>query len=453
MTYTTTHLGIASFVFYYFSPERTRAFFKNHPKTFFLLTLGTIMPDLDLLTSGHRAYGHSVFFPLILLVLSAYLPRMGVNSEDTIIKLRYFALFWLAHLIYDTTFGPVAYFWPLDNRFYDVNMGVRFDLRGNGILPITIAGLFVDVKVIDQSTGVRTFFVNWTPEQRIASFGSEITNYSIMDFMVHATLFIWYLLIVVYPVLKILILSLSSSIASHLQIIQSLTRKISDGTTSGKQVLSNLSSYQGNLMTILFLVLLGSSFFVAGPYYHKQWVDTDKSSSQYYILSNNVRLIGTREYTVPANSEFTLKVNAGQDSLNYSLFAVLVNRNIANEIKTNVTRQLDAFDAGNLTFTEFVIHYQSYIASQEIISADNIKFISNDTSADWSFASFDDKVILNGLYSWNSSLSFVMSFNYHAEWLIDRTTEYRNGLILMILVMSVAVLETARLMYTIRKNH
>ena len=188
MTWSTSHLAISSLILYFFTGKKVRKELKEKPILFFVLSLGGIIPDLDLFLPVHRTWSHSFLFPLFIMFIVLVLQRYTDLNETRLRHIKLFAFMWLTHIFLDITYGPLPLFYPLDNRYYDVSMGLVFDLTGNSLFSITIAGLFIATRISDPIAGVQVFFINWTAEERTAYFGADTLNFPISNFFLHATL-------------------------------------------------------------------------------------------------------------------------------------------------------------------------------------------------------------------------------------------------------------------------
>lgn len=80
-----------------------------------------IIPDLDLLLTGHRVYLHSIFIPLTIILISLLLRLKQKNPHHTLVVLA--ALYYLSHLLLDIS-GPVAILWPLTTVGYGIDIGI-----------------------------------------------------------------------------------------------------------------------------------------------------------------------------------------------------------------------------------------------------------------------------------------------------------------------------------------
>ena len=85
-------------------------------KRSFLYGFIGFLPDIDFFFNIHRAIFHSVFIPLILVVLAIY---MGKKYRHFLLL---FSMIYALHIIMDLPFGPTAIFYPLSSQFFIINL-------------------------------------------------------------------------------------------------------------------------------------------------------------------------------------------------------------------------------------------------------------------------------------------------------------------------------------------
>jgi len=393
-------------------PQKLRSYLKDNPKTFFFTSLGAVLPDLDIFTSGHRAYGHSVFYPLFLLVISPLVERL-FKRENLSKNIRIFGLFILSHLLYDTTFGPLALFYPIDTRFYDILIGLVIDLSTKVITPV---GFFVSVSLIDQRTGVSTFFLNWSPAQRVSVFGVTQARLAITDFFVHATIFIWYVFFVVIPVIRSL-------------------RK--------KQEAVNKREYQLNWkikpwITTLCLLLLTTGFFFSGPFHGRNWVDTGSDSFTFEVKNDQIQLLGSKSFRVAKGGDITINVTSELENFNYSIFVASMSTTEIQRIQKLNSNLFNQYQDGNLSYTSLLHDYQDMVESN--ISTSAVQPINSVSQKVWKVSANEDVSLIFGLYQWNTSYSFSHRLHFDMKWNIPLDKSFQIGLYAMIITGCITLL-------------
>ncbi len=377
----------------------------------FLTSLGAIFPDLDLFTSGHRAYLHSFYYPIILALIA---PEIGkrVKFQNFAIHLRLFSVFWFTHMIFDMTFGPIALFFPLDTRFYDISAGIIFDLRTAQITP---RGLFIGVDFVDQRTGINTFFVNWTPEDRVQYFGAEFIKWSISDFFLHSALILWYVLYVISPLVR---------------------------EKKWRKPVSKISDFGFHIrmmrwQTPILLFILTTSIFLGGPIHGNSWEEQSSFRVEIGVASDFVQPYGSVQVNSPEGSQLTIDVSSQSEDLNYSIFVLPVEETIYNQLRSQTKDLIVSLDNGTMTFTEYRVEYLEVIHSTV---ERNTAIEANDTGK-WSFATNTHVYyLIFGLYEWDPEISFRNSISFSQNWEIPLTKTYRVGWILFVVSSIVLVI-------------
>ncbi|MHA2502470.1 MAG: metal-dependent hydrolase, partial [Candidatus Kariarchaeaceae archaeon] len=302
LTYSTSHLAISVLAVYFILPKKTRSYLKENPKMLFLTSLGAIFPDLDLFTSGHRAYLHSFYYPIILALIA---PEIGkrVKFQNFAIHLRLFSVFWFTHMIFDMTFGPIALFFPLDTRFYDISAGI--------------------------------IFVNWTPEDRVQYFGAEFIKWSISDFFLHSALILWYVLYVISPLVR---------------------------EKKWRKPVSKISDFGFHIRMIrwqtpILLFILTTSIFLGGPIHGNSWEEQSSFRVEIGVASDFVQPYGSVQVNSPEGSQLTIDVSSQSEDLNYSIFVLPVEETIYNQLRSQTKDLIVSLDNGTMTFTEYRVEY------------------------------------------------------------------------------------------------
>jgi len=380
-----------------------------------LLSLATILPDLDLFTNGHRAYGHSILFPFILLSVAPLFANRGPDWLSTK-NIRYFGIFWITHLLYDTTFGPLAIFFPIDPRFYDIKLGVVINVASRVVVPI---GIFAKVTLIDQRTGISTFFVNWSSAQRIQYFGGSHVDLSITDFFLHLTIFLWYIIFVVAPFVN--------SVRTKSAVLpvgpETSPPPQNDRILVKIPFIPNFSKRQW--INMFCLLLLTTGFFFSGPFHGKMWNDNSTESSSLFVLSDTMQLQGSKLFQVPSNTHFTLHIEASSDIISYQLFVVQLPSEQIRQITDNISGMVNNYLQQKSNLTTLITAYQQYIQSS--IDKQEAQLVTADTKPTWSFSTNQSMSILFGVYAWNTHDSFVNTLTFHSSWKVDMNTSYLIG--------------------------
>ncbi len=415
MTWGTTHLAISAIVAY-LDPNLKQKY-KNNPVIFFLITLGGITPDLDIIFGIHRTYTHTLFFPLsILLVLYTIDYK---NDNQKISYIRSFFWLWLLHILMDLTFGPLPLFYPLDNRYYDIHIGIILNLKGNFILPITLAGFYIQNSFVDPSVGSSVFFINWSATERISYFGSENIKIPIANFVTHLILFLWYFYFVIFPVI--------SQIYNRNKLLNQ--NKNTDESYNFNK-LYKFKRYKFGLVLVLIILLFSS--YLAGPASGMNWQYTENSSEQFYILSDALRIVGFRTFTNINN--LTINFHVDKSELGYNIFIHLIND--TTDYYNDILNIIKMYDNNTYSYNQFYSTYCNYTRRFNQININS----SNDFDIQYNITENTKVSFVYGIAKWNITNYFVRSIHINAVWDIDRSTQYRNAIISIYLFSSLILM-------------
>lgn len=513
MTWSTSHLAISSLILYFFTGKKVRKELKENPVLFFILSLGGIVPDLDLFLPIHRTWSHSFLFPFSVMFIVLILQRYTDLNEARLRHVKLFAFLWLTHIFLDITYGPMPLFYPLDNRYYDISMGLIFDLTGNSLFSITIAGLFITTVITDPIAGVQVFFINWTAEERISYFGSDRLNFPIANFFLHATVFIWYLWFVAVPFLKEILIRIKyyddpyeksvdieyesvckTNLSSRIIDFKNQKARLSDQLTefadnpvplnlvqipiAKKEIIKSVEeknvkihrvyvflilriqaifrgvvSLNDKIMSrfhklrnmrkdwqlLVVVLLLISASYYTGIHAGENWTDTDSSSSQIYVTSENLKFVGRQNYIVPEGTSVDIQYSLLMSDIPYEGFVMKIDSSISNDIIANISDLINQFGDDNITRTEMEDEYFAYIAMY-IVSPDYC-LISNISGASWNYTITEETTFLYGFYSWNTSLSYIKSFQVDSAWTFDRSGYYTASAIAMWIFIAIFTIE------------
>lgn len=180
--------------------EKRKEFTERRKGLFLLLNFIAILPDFDFIFLAHRGVSHSLFTPLLILLVGLVV-RKGLAKQDDekafygdIIILA--AVFWQIHIILDIGMGPLAILWPISEKYYDFYFAIETSIEPLGFLPFTITGLKMGVDRLSPSEGRLSYVYNWSPEERIARFGPEPINWYVPDLFLHILIFILWIAVV-----------------------------------------------------------------------------------------------------------------------------------------------------------------------------------------------------------------------------------------------------------------
>ncbi|MHA2233565.1 MAG: metal-dependent hydrolase [Candidatus Hodarchaeales archaeon] len=201
MTYSPTHFAITGlFVWTMMGEEKRKEFTERKKGIFLLLNLIAVLPDFDFIFLAHRGVSHSLFTPLLILLVGLVARKELAKLDDEkafygdIIILA--AIFWQIHIILDIGMGPLAILWPFSEEYYDFYFAIETSIEPFGFLPFTITGLKMGVERLSPSEGRLSYVYNWSPEERIARFGPEPINWNVPDLFLHIIIVILWIAVV-----------------------------------------------------------------------------------------------------------------------------------------------------------------------------------------------------------------------------------------------------------------
>lgn len=142
------------------------------------------IPDLDTLLGiwlpgAHRAYLHSIVWPVLLAGLLAWETTLRPHSSvrrrvgDSSVRLAWVSLFVVifAHSLYDGAVNGVNLFWPLQDRFYDLS-GQLLVSSDRGIIQ-TFIEFGPDGGMIEGTTATTHYYTGLDPTRGAEPAGVE----------------------------------------------------------------------------------------------------------------------------------------------------------------------------------------------------------------------------------------------------------------------------------------
>ena len=271
MTLFPTHLSLEGLLLWSFLPRSEKALFKDNKRVFWLVLAFTLLPDIDIFFGNHRGLLHSLFIPTILVIVGMMFHiqhRYRYNREETADittnqskralygrSALYAGLLWIIHILIDLEY-PLAIFYPLSDRLYQMNFYYLLDLLPWLFFPVMIIGLGLRVTGVSYLSGLTTYFLNIPPSERVDIYGSQIIEINVEDILLHTLIFVIFLIKVVKPMTPSFTFS----------YFQNLRGKI---------------TYDGYVLGVgLVLLLIGS---IMGPLIGIQTVDSKSIDSTFRI--------------------------------------------------------------------------------------------------------------------------------------------------------------------------
>ncbi|MCK4848283.1 MAG: metal-dependent hydrolase, partial [Candidatus Heimdallarchaeota archaeon] len=214
MTLFPTHLSLEGLLLWSFLPRSEKAMFKKNKALFWLVLAFSLLPDIDIFFGIHRGFSHSLVIPLILVVIGMffhiqyrYRINNGRKQEDSVSQVKkafwgrvtlYAGLLWIIHILLDLEY-PLAIFYPLSDRLYQVNFFYLLDLLPWLFFPVMIVGFELRVSGISYLKGLTTYFLNIPASERPGVFGSQIIAINVEDLLIHTLIFVIFVVKVAKP--------------------------------------------------------------------------------------------------------------------------------------------------------------------------------------------------------------------------------------------------------------
>ena len=224
MTIFPTHLSLEGIFLWFMIPDSEKILYKKRKLVFWIILFFSVAPDFDIFLGIHRGLSHSIFPPLFLTILGFYLYKQysmfkdssssktpiatqlikirGYEIEKTLIakSLFYIGNLWLMHILLDLDY-PLAIFYPLSDQLYQFNFTILISMIPWVFLPVSLAGIGFNIDSISYLKGLRTYFVNLSPSEREAIYGTTPVTIIIEDFFIHFLIFVIFLKIVAIPMI------------------------------------------------------------------------------------------------------------------------------------------------------------------------------------------------------------------------------------------------------------
>ncbi|MHA1450036.1 MAG: metal-dependent hydrolase [Candidatus Hodarchaeales archaeon] len=176
MAWFPTHFTLEGLVAWLLLSEKRKEQFKQYWYVFLLLNVVALVPDTDVIFRAHRGIFNSLVLPMSIFMLGLviFLSSRTVKNDQRKKQLDFLAIcvfliafYWGFHIVLDfDAGGPNALFYPLDNKMYEINY--LLEMTSQAAIPVK---LVIDVIFQPLSSGLNTYFLNWTPSERVDVFG------------------------------------------------------------------------------------------------------------------------------------------------------------------------------------------------------------------------------------------------------------------------------------------
>jgi hypothetical protein len=209
-----THLSLEGLLLWSFLPRSEKAIFKNNIAIFWLVLAFSLLPDIDIFFGNHRGLSHSLIIPVTLVIIGMIIHiqyRYKSNSEGQQDfstnqskkafygrSTLYAGFLWIIHILIDLEY-PLAIFYPLSDRLYQINFYYLLDLLPWLFFPVMIIGLEFRVTGISYLKGLTSYFLNIPPSDRPDIFGSRVIAINVQDILLHTLIFAIFFIKVAKP--------------------------------------------------------------------------------------------------------------------------------------------------------------------------------------------------------------------------------------------------------------
>ena len=430
MTLGPTHVAAEAFIIWAGMGKKNREIFKSRRGLFALLSLFALLPDIDTFFYIHRTYLHSIIWPLILIIGTLcwilYLriirkqelsDKVNLISKSIIIA----SMFIFLHSILDLTTGPVLLFYPLDNRLYDLDVYLVLDLDS----PLLLKNIIFDWKSVSLNEGIETYFLNLTPQERIAYFGSEFVAFFISDFPLHFSIFIaWFIF---FP---------------FVAFINWL-----DKYPKHSNFFKRFSKLRSPLLSLgLILIIFGSLF---GPAFRLQRIENREINSTLRFSEENVNYGIAQSFELDGLDSISLQANFANNNSNTQIKAIIANEMQFSNVSSSLSNLFEEYESNaSLSYIWLVNSYRNIISNFTLIAIDYFNIIPN-SSQEILFTLDEDMKVYSFivLQDWNSSIAFETTIQLSSKLIIKRAFEFYFGLsiaILGLILSSISIAQTIR---------
>jgi len=435
MTWAPTHVALEAFIVWAGMGKKSREIFKSKRGIYALLTLFALLPDLDTFIYMHRTYLHSITWPLIIilgvigwLVFMKYFKKEELGERANLVwrSIVVVCSFIFLHDILDLTTGPVLLFYPFDNRLFNLDVYMIWDLD----FPLLIRGFNFEWKTISFNEGIQTYFLNLTPEERINYFGTQFIALYISDFPLHALIFLaWF---VFFPTLA---------------FTEWLEKYPKPQNFFKKLKLFKSPLLAGGLILLIFGSILGPAFKL-----HR--VENREYSTWLVFSEENTNYGIVQSFDLEKDDIISLEGNfAGNNS------ACLVGAAIANEeqfsnVSTSLSELFDEYENNSsLTYSWLVSNYRMIIEDFFTNTIDHYYIVPNITN-EISFTLDTTMKVYTMIFltEWNSTQEFQTQAQIISTLTIQRYFEFYFGLSLIIIGSAVSIISITNAIVVKRKE-
>jgi hypothetical protein len=425
MTLVTTHIALEGLLVWVGMGSKYRKFFRKHLGIFSLLTLTAAIPDLDTFIYLHRTYLHSLFWPVLLIIGALiwsiylqYIKKVEFSERQLLISRALYLVgaFIILHSILDLNPGPVMLFYPFDNRLYSFNVGIVWDLDSWYFLH----DLNIKWTSVSFNEGINSYFVNLTPAERIAYFGSEFVETFVSEFPIHLLTFLAWLVFfpgrVLYRYLE------KTKINNFFQKLSQYKRPV----------------FALSLVLILFGVILGPGFRL-----HRK--EMRESEFPLIFTPDEAHIGKFQTFELDKGDSISLKANYWDNTSNCQIGWGIATKNQADSFTGSINQLFTTYNnQSSLTYEWLTMSYQEIVT--EFVSNNTLFGIvqaSNITEDSFTYQLSQSREIYLAAFlaSWNISANFSATIKNQISLGIERYLEFYLGIGIVSLGLLIFIVE------------
>ncbi|MHA2226215.1 MAG: metal-dependent hydrolase [Candidatus Hodarchaeales archaeon] len=407
MTIFPTHLSLASILLWIFISSSEREKFQKNKKFFWIVVLFSVLPDIDSFVGLHRGISHSILFPILLTIIGTIIyyvfqyssKKETINDKDENLEqkmnynfvgrcISYSGILWLLHIVLDLEY-PLAIFYPLSDRLYQLNFAILIDVIPWLIFPAMIVGIGFEISGISYLQGLTTYFINIPPEIRQQIWGHEPVTIMIGDFFIHTFLFVIFLVFVARPMAPNL---------GSLNLSQWKQKIKFDGHILGLGVI---------------LIMMG---ILIGPMVGTLTIDTNSVNGSYQVDSNvfspSIAVsFETTNYLLQPNTLFLTEsyLKTPSENEDFDIVLVLTTRESHNNFSNSVSQLFKKHPLNTSeNIRDFETNYSIILTNLYSSSFARNTTDQNETSIYFQLPS-GSFAVLGVIESWNSNSSEILN--------------------------------------------
>ncbi len=412
MTWGPTHVALEAFLVWVGIGKKNREIFSDKRGLFALLSLFALFPDIDIFIFLHRTYLHSIVWPIglilgtiIWLIVTKYIQKktLGEKADLFARSLIIIGVFILLHCILDLTTGPVLLFYPFDNRLYNLNAYMIWDLD----FPLLFKGFNFEWTSISLKEGISTYFLNLSPEDRIQYFGAEFIYIYITDFPLHALIFVaWFIF---FPMMAII----------------DWTKKYQ----KPMKLYTSIKKFRNPLLA--FGLILLSFGIILGPALRLERVEDREFTSTLFFSEEQTNYGLVQSFELDKRDSLNLAADFAENNSYCTIGAAIATGEQFSTLAGSLEVIFNQYnnESLSLSYSWLITNYQTTVNHFLASSLKHHNVVANSTQ-EISFV-LSQKATLYSVFilvDWNSSIDFQVQTQMISTLTIRRTAEFYTGI-------------------------